>query len=339
MKCSYKVILTALLLIQAVLLIHLSWSTSPNRTEISHIGATVYFLNTGKIDVFTVNPPLVRIVAGIPLVLFCKPIYDLSGCSASQLVRSEWKLGNDFIEANEFENLRFYVFITRMFCIPYVLIGGYVGFRFTSELYCERSCIIFLILWTFSPYILGWGATICPDVAAASMGIVGLYFLWNWLKNPKWDKAIIAGICLGPMSLTKLTWIIVFPLWIVIGGILFFRCKREIILSIAEQLFTIIFLGISTINAGYFFDGSPQQLGTYRFYSTTLSGKQLSDSRVIPDNRFANSIFCYTPVPLPKDFVNGIDTQKFDFDCGMDSYARSMIESRLVVVLRICFVS
>jgi hypothetical protein len=32
-----------LLIVQALLLGYLSWSTSPNRTEIGHLGASVYF--------------------------------------------------------------------------------------------------------------------------------------------------------------------------------------------------------------------------------------------------------------------------------------------------------
>jgi hypothetical protein len=59
-----------LLIVQALLLSSLSWSTSPNRTEIGHLGALVYFGHTGKFDVFHVNPPLVRMIAGLPMLCF-----------------------------------------------------------------------------------------------------------------------------------------------------------------------------------------------------------------------------------------------------------------------------
>jgi hypothetical protein len=141
--------------IQSTLLAYLSWHTSPNSTEIGHIGAAVYLWQTGKFDVFHVNPPLVRMIAGMPIALFCNPKYDWSGYSPRPQDRCEWQLGNAFVIANKLDDLRFYVFFARIFCIPLVLLGGYVGFRFASELYCEWSGVLFLILWTFSPFILG----------------------------------------------------------------------------------------------------------------------------------------------------------------------------------------
>ena len=56
------------LFIHASLLAYLSWPTSPNRTEVEHIEAAVYLWHTGQLDVFHVNPPLVRAVAA-PIVL------------------------------------------------------------------------------------------------------------------------------------------------------------------------------------------------------------------------------------------------------------------------------
>jgi len=72
----FKVILVTLLLTQALLLAYLSLVTAPNRTEVGHLGAAVYLWHTGKLDVFHVNPPLVRAIAGAPIALFYKPHYD-----------------------------------------------------------------------------------------------------------------------------------------------------------------------------------------------------------------------------------------------------------------------
>ena len=64
-----------LLCIHALLLGWLGWVTSPNRTEVGHMGATVYFWKTLRFDVFNVNPPLTRIVAGLPVGM-SRPNYD-----------------------------------------------------------------------------------------------------------------------------------------------------------------------------------------------------------------------------------------------------------------------
>ncbi|MGL6197132.1 MAG: ArnT family glycosyltransferase [Thermoguttaceae bacterium] len=324
-RCLIVTIMAFLLFLQGGLIGYLSWSTSPNRTEIGHVGAMVYFWHTGKFDVFHVNPPLTRFIAGIPVDLFCNPKYDWKSYSPRPQDRSEWALGNAFVAANELDDLRVYVLIARLACLPLILLGGYFGYKFASELYGEWSGIVFLILWTFSPLILGWGATICPDVAAASIGIVGLYTFWHWLKKPTWGKAIIAGICLGLMPLTKMTWIIAFPIWCLLFVVWKFgRKKGEQSLS-WKQFMAIVFLAIYTINMGYFFDGSFRLIKDYQFISGTLTGTKMENgSPIKQSNRFKNSWIGYLPVPLPAEFVQGIDTQKLDFERGIESYARGV---------------
>jgi len=323
----FKATLVILLFFQASLLAYLSWSTSPNRTESGHIGAAVYLWHTGKFDVFHVNPPLTRIIAGAPVALFCKPHYDWKGYSPRPQDRSEWRIGSAFVAANELDDLRLYVFLMRLACIPLILVGGYFGFRFASELYGQWSGITFLILWTFSPLILGWGATICPDVAAASIGIVGLYTFWHWLKNAMWKKALIAGFCLGLMPLTKMTWIIAFPLWLLLWGIYRFTKRNEGVKLL--QFAVIMLLGIYTINMGYLFEGSFRPLKEYKFISGALTGNEITKSKATSvGNRFADSWLGHVPVPLPAEFVQGIDTQKIDFERGLESYARGIWSDR-----------
>ena len=321
-KTISKLSLLLLLIIQTSLLAYLSYSTSPNNTEVGHIGAAVYLWHTGKFDVFHVNPPLVRFIAGAPIALFCNPNYDWTGYSPRPQDRSEWRIGSAFITNNEPDDLRLYVFLARLACIPLILLGGYFGYRFASELYGPWSGITFLTLWTFSPLILGWGATICPDVHAAAIGIIGVYTFWLWLKNPGWKKATIAGLCLGLMPLSKITWIIAFPIWFILWSIwLPFKQKR--------QIAVIILLGIYMINMGYLFDGSFRQLKDYQFISSTFTGNEITQRRAVSTgNRFADSWLGYIPVPLPAEFVQGIDTQRIDFERGMDSYAHGTWSER-----------
>jgi hypothetical protein len=315
-----------LLFIQTVLLAYLSWATSPNRTEIGHLGAAAYFRHTGKFDVFHVNPPLIRIIAGTPVFLFCNPKYNAKTYSPFPEKRCEWSLGNSFITINDVDDIRCYMFLARLVCVPFILLGGYVGFCFASELYGQAAGFVFLILWIFSPSILGWGATICPDVAAASLGIVGLYLFWHWLKNPDWHKTIVAGIFLGLMPLTKITWIIAPPIWFLLWILwTFFNRKKttnETTKPLFRQFVSIILIGLYILNMGYFFDGSFRLLNQYRFISGALTNHVVTkNSPVESDNRFKDSWLGYVPVPFPAEFVQGIDTQKRDFESGMESFA------------------
>jgi len=321
-QSCFRTILVALFLAQTSLCAYLSWSASPNCTEVGHIGSAVYLWHTGKLDVFHVNPPLVRAIAGAPVALFCNPNYDWKPYSPRPQDRSEWALGRAFIDANYLDDLRLYVFLMRLACIPLILLGGYFGYRFASELYGQWSGVTFLILWTFSPLILGWGATICPDVHAASIGIVGLYTFWRWLKTPTWSKAVIAGICLGLMPLTKMTWIIAFPIWCLLFIIWKFGRKQDDPHLSYKQFAALLLIALWSINSGYLYDGSFKQLKDYQFISSILTGHEITKGRTVVGNRFADTWLGHIPVPLPAEFVQGIDTQKIDFERGIESYVR-----------------
>jgi len=327
MKRKWIFWLASLLALQLCLLLSLSWRVSLNRTEAGHLGASIYFYKTHRFDVFHVNPPLTRYFVGLPILL-STPDYDWKSYSQRPQDRSEWLIGTAFIDANSPEKIHWITFLTRCSLIPIILLGSWFGYRLASELYGQTAGIVFLVLWTFSPLVLAWGATICPDVCAASLGIIGVYTFWHWLKTPTWRKAIASGICLGLLPLTKMTWIIAFPLWVLIWliWVIPYYIKRNPNVNISgwKQLAAILLIGVYMINMGYGFDGSFRQLKDYRFISHTLTGRDIDEKSlaVITGNRFENSRLGYVPVPLPGEFIQGIDTQKLDFERGIESYLR-----------------
>jgi 4-amino-4-deoxy-L-arabinose transferase-like glycosyltransferase len=322
---QYRLLLF-LFIVQILLLILLSYQTSLNRTEVGHVGAAVYFYKTFRFDVFHVNPPLTRYVVGLPILL-TSPNYDWKSYSPRPQDRSEWSIGSTFINANTSEKTHWCIFLARNSLIPIILLGSWFGYKFSSELYGNNAGLIFLILWTFSPLVLAWGATICPDVCATALGIIGIYTFWRWLKIPSWSKTVIAGICLGLLSLAKMTWIIAFPLWLLMWFLWvlpYYLSRKKMedkpVIPGFKQLTVIFLIGVYMINMGYAFDGSFRLLKDYQFISHTLTGREISNMTM--GNRFADSWLGYVPIPLPGEFVQGMDTQKRDFERGIKSYLR-----------------
>ena len=316
------------LVLQNYLYLCLNWQTSPNRTEEGHLGAAVYLWNSGRFDVFCVNPPLTRALVGLPIILNHWN-EDLSEYGVKPLNRSEWGLGGKFIHDHDTKTIRWDFFLARSMLIPLILLGVWFGWKFSSELYGQAAGIVFLILWTFSPLFLGWGATICPDMVGASLGVVGLYTFWRWLKVPNWRRTFLAGLCLGLMLLTKMTWLITFPLYLLLWMVwLITRRKQEQSKESVPVKFQLIRLGIVfvfaiyLVNIGYCFQGSFKPLKDYQFTSGTLTGYHVDENteEVRVGNRFENSILGYVPVPFPADFVQGVDIQRRDFEVGIESF-------------------
>ena len=79
------------------------------------------------------------------------------------------------------------------------------------------------------------------------------------------------------------------------------------------QFVVIMLLGLTVLNAGYRFDGTFRRLGDYHFHSQSLTTGE-------SDNRFRDTVWAGVPVPFPAELIQGIDTQRVDFERGIDSY-------------------
>ena len=321
----------AVLLVILLLGIHtglLVWGSlphSPSYDEAGHLPAGLYHWQTGRFELYRVNPPLVRMVAALP-VLFADPKVEWHEFSSNPLRRPEWIFAREFIEANGQWSWWLFSF-ARWACIPLSWLGAYVCFRWSRALYGDAAGVLAVSLWCFSPNILAHAQMITPDVGATALGVTAAYVLWHWLRFPSWGWALAAGVLLGLAQLTKASWLILFPLWPVLWvlwgwsqhrGIPWPGWRRQ-----ALQLAVILLLGVYLINLGYGFDGSFTRLDQYHFYSKALagptSGKGFSDQG---GNRFAETWLGSMPVPFPKEYVQGLDRQKWEFDRNRWSYLR-----------------
>jgi len=323
-----KYLVSGLLCIQALLLGWGATRHSPTYDEVAHLPAGLSHWELGDYRLFRVNPPLVRMVAALPVWLIGAETdwtrLDAAMASNSQQ-RVDFDVGRDFIAVNGERAFWLYTF-ARWACIPFVSLGGWVIWRWSSRLYGERSGLIGVAIWTFSPMVLGHGQLITPDVAAGSLGALAFYLFWRWVNEPSWALAYGVGLSLGLAGLTKSTWIIapglMIMLWM-IAAVMQRRLKLEwigqvaFLLAVAWLVFVI----------GYTGDGLFKPLGEYRFQSQSLRGDSQSDAAVddanqavTEGNRFAESFLGRLPVPLPEQFFLGVDVQKSNFESTTLSY-------------------
>lgn len=163
------------------------------------------------------------------------------------------------------------------------------------------------------------------DVPAASMGILASYCFWKWSNYPTRTALVIAGLALGGALLTKLVWILLPLIFLVIHAIHQIQRWRvsgadEKWRSANGQLLTILAIAVLTVNVFYGFDRSLKPLGSLAFRSELFAGKRLLELQ--RGNRFSKSILAYVPVPFPEHFVLGLDTQRRDFEEQKWSYLR-----------------
>ena len=300
----------------------LVWSASihsPTNGEVPALSAGIYHWQVGQFDLFRVNPPLVRMIAAVP-VLFFYPKTDWRLNHDLLTSRDEFPVGIEFIQLNGKKSFHYFT-VARLACIPFSLLGAVVCFFWARELYGTLSGFTALILWCFSPTVLGHASTIGPDAHSAACGLFGCYLFWHWLKSPSVSQTLFTGLALGLAELTKSTWIVFFPLWSLLW--LFWRVVRK------DQkpkppltgLCFILFIGFFCINIGYGGERLFQPLGYFRFISTTFGGSTTEvNNKIKGKNRFTGTPIESLPVPLPQNYVLGIDIQRSDFEFKSKNY-------------------
>jgi 4-amino-4-deoxy-L-arabinose transferase-like glycosyltransferase len=311
-----------LLFVQLVLVGWMGLVTSPNVDEVAHLSSGISHWQYARFDLYRVNPPLVRGIAALP-VLLADPETDYTGWQNGPYTRSEFGVGRAFAGANG-SAVFWYVTLARWACLPFHLMGGWICYRWASRLFSPKCGLVAATLYTFSPNILAYGASITPDAGAAAFGLLAGYAFWHWLQAPRWANAVKAGIALGLAELTKTTWIVLFGLWpcLWIAWRVFGPKRSGAVRSSPGslcQLTALLLIGLYLINLGYGLDGSFRPLGRFRFISHTLSGQERPEEGA---NRFAGTALAWLLVPVPEDYLRGIDVQRFDFEQGKWSYLR-----------------
>jgi hypothetical protein len=313
----------SLLVVHALLLAWLASVHSPLIDEPAHLASGLCHWRTFSFDLYRVNPPLVRAVAAVPL-LTSRQAANWDAHSSNPYSRAEFSAGKALFETNDKAGR--YLFAGRLLCIPFCILGGLVCFLWGNELFGRPAGLTALVLWSFSPMILAFGHTILPDVAAAAMGLSSCYVFWKWLKFPTPQRTFVAGAVLGVAELTKFTLLMLYPIFLTLWGIKVVAVRRaatEKDRPSFRLLLRLMLVSLLTINLGYGFEGSFVPLKDYEFISRTLCGDTKWNHETgftLTGNRFRNHIVGATPVPLPYNYVTGIDVQKYDFEIGRNSY-------------------
>ncbi|HVC98882.1 MAG TPA: glycosyltransferase family 39 protein, partial [Pirellulales bacterium] len=359
--------LGGVLLVHAGLLAYSAARHSPTFNELGHLPAGICHWRYAMFELYRVNPPLARMVAAAPVLAFCEPKTDWGNYQLDPLSRETIPMGIRFAKANGPRTF-FLFTVARWACVPFCLLGAWTCYRWAGDLWGRAAGWMALLLWCFNPFVLGFGALVKPDVPAAAVGVWAAYRFWKWLREPSWPLAAIAGTALGLAELTKFTLLVFFLVWPaawLVKGVgwapptarakdgaphaaapgLHARAR----FSAFSQLLSILALAVVVINLGYAFAGSFQRLTDFPFQSRILSGMPTptrSASNAInrgvaptkaqiaianaprPGNRFAGTWLGHVPVPLPRDYVQGIDRQRTDFELGERSYLRGHWQAR-----------
>jgi 4-amino-4-deoxy-L-arabinose transferase-like glycosyltransferase len=313
---------------------------NPTIDEVVHLPAGVTYWQKKTFRLYHHNPPLVKLVAALPVVwsgVFTERLYELPAWTNS--VPDQAAFAHEFVFRNPERYFELFQ-LARLTMPLFSVFGGVVVFMWSRRLYGHWGGLLSLSLWVFCPNVLAHGRLITTDMGSTAFGVAATYVFWTYLQNGRWRWAVAAGVMLGLAQLTKFSMLLlyaVFPfLWVVHLALVcapqewLARCRRGVGQGIA-----IVAISFLTIDAGYLFEGVGIPLGRFEFGSRALT-RRVSPGMRRPDsrnklfdivwkfriNRFRNTWLAEIPCPLPEHYVLGFDEQKIETEGVPDHWAK-----------------
>lgn len=217
---KFKKFVVPFLLFLVFLLAFLSsWNDSATSDESPHIVAGYSYLTQKDMRLNPEHPPLLKDLAAFPLI-FLKLNFPKEDLAWQQPDGPYWwhqfNLGAKFLyeSGNDPDKIlrfaRFPMIILLLFC-------GFWIFKFTKKFFDEKTAILALFFFTFSPTFLAHGRFVTTDVGAAFGVIFASYFFFKALKEPTKFNIFLAGIALGISQLLKFSLILLLPYFFLIS--------------------------------------------------------------------------------------------------------------------------
>ena len=196
--------------------------TSLTVDEGLHITSGYSIWRTGDYRLIEEHPPLIKLLASLPLLLVPdlpdpKTLPDWEpqpGVSDTvQLVRvmKHW-----LQPYRPFDRV---VFAARVPIMLLSLLLGAVVFRWASDLAGPWAGLMALGLYTFDPNIVAHSSVAAIDLGAAALITFASYTFWRALRRPTRLNVILAGFVLGLAQVTKVSALMLLPLFVVLAGV------------------------------------------------------------------------------------------------------------------------
>lgn len=301
---------------------------NPTIDEVNHLPAGISYWQAGTFKLYHHNPPLVKLVAALPVAdAVMEPLFRSAAWRSESPPPAS--IGVPFMLLNARNYLEIFT-LSRMLMPLFSVLGGLVVFGWSRRLWGDLGGLLSLALWCLCPNILAHARLITSDVPAAAIGMAATYAFWRYLHARSWRLALLAGALLGLAQLTKFSLLILYGIWPVLwlvreaAGFERAGAVRRLVRAIAQGA-AMVATSILIIDLGYGFEGVGRPLGSFPFASRsflTRPGRtpMRSDNQLIDlswrhrVNRFRGTWMAGLPAPLPSHYLLGFDEQKIEAD-------------------------
>ena len=187
---------------------------SATMDELAHISAGYSYLSQKDFRINPEHPPLAKDLAAVPL-LFLDLNFPIDHPSWQEKVNGQWWLGSEFLYkiGNDADQV---IFWSRLPMILLLIFLGWFLFKWTKELYGNKTALFALTFFSFSPTFIAHGRLVTTDIAAAVGILIATYFWLKFLKESSKKNIILAGLIFGVAMLLKFSLVLLIPFFAII---------------------------------------------------------------------------------------------------------------------------
>jgi hypothetical protein len=210
----------ALMSMMVIEIVHAVRGESLTWDEGDHIFAGYESWKTHDYGLNPEHPPLVKMVATLPLLGLPLKVPALQGRffkteaymdGREMLFRNGPANGGQY--SGETLTLRVRLF-TLMFPIAAALLVFFAG----KQMFSMTAGFIALTLFCFDPNLLAHSALVTTDMAASCTIFATVFFFWRWIKRPTWQRLVMTGVAAGLALASKHSTVLLAPMLVVLAA-------------------------------------------------------------------------------------------------------------------------
>ncbi len=197
-----------LLVVQAVLVLVMAHRESLTFDEDDHMFAGYMMWKTGDYGLNPEHPPLVKLLAAVPILGEKLWIPPLQG---REFKKEAYLSGRDWLARNDGASQRL---VFRMRMAAGLLAWGLslTVFFATREWFGEAAALIAMALVVFDPNIMAHSALVTTDVGVTLFFLLSIYAFYRFASQPTVVRLLLAGVAAGLLVATKHSGILLAPM-------------------------------------------------------------------------------------------------------------------------------
>ena len=188
--------------------------------EDDHIYSGYMSLKTGEFGLNPEHPPLVKMLAALPLLRMDLKVPPLQG---REFKHEAFLNGKEFVFGNDADTV---LFKARMAASLLTVLLAVLVFLAAREMFGLAAGFFALVLFVFDPNFLAHGAFVTTDVGLSCFLFASVYAFYRYVKKPSVGRLVLVGIATGLAFATKHTGFLAAPSLVALALVEWWRTRR-----------------------------------------------------------------------------------------------------------------